>query len=196
MGFNWDSQIGGVIIGAILAGVFSLIGGWTTLFIQGRRMEKQLEHDAKARESQFAHDRQQEIRGRRTDTLAELQEALEEQAEALVWLRTNYKNNKSQLRGEIEKSDRWVTLYSKQYRKKLWPCNATLTRNINKFAEEWHELQSEIVRSPQADLMSRFRATEDALSAAIGELPRLMSRINGIAIAGDKNADTNADANH
>ncbi len=87
---DWDSQLGGIVIGAILAGLFSLLGTLITLLVQGRRMKAQLEndaavrkehfqHDLENRSAQFDHEAEQEIRGRRTEALGELQELLERQ---------------------------------------------------------------------------------------------------------------------
>ena len=136
---DWDSQLGGIIIGAILAGLFSLLGTLITLTVQGRRMKAQLENDAAVRKEQFQHDlesrsaqfdheAEQEIRGRRTEALGELQELLERQKDALTDVWGIYRSGNAQLRGDLKQLPQLGVLVNKEYRAKLWAINSDITR--------------------------------------------------------------------
>ena len=102
---NWDSQLGGIVIGSGIALVSNIIVQWVVQFFANQRQQRQFIHDLdirqqqltydrevrqqqltydrEVRQEQFAHDREQEIRGRRTAALGDLVVLLEDQVTAL-----------------------------------------------------------------------------------------------------------------
>ena len=79
----WDSQLIGIVIGSGIAGVFTLLAQ----VLSNYRQKKLFAHDLEIRKQQFAHEKEQEIRGRRTAALNDHRMQLQEQETALrnVW---------------------------------------------------------------------------------------------------------------
>ena len=75
----WSSHLGGIIIGSSIALASNIL---VQVFAYWRQ-EKQFAHDLAVREQQFAHEREQKIRGRKTAALADLQILFEDQKTAL-----------------------------------------------------------------------------------------------------------------
>ena len=79
----WNSQPLGIIIGAGIAGVFNV---FAQVFAHWRQ-KSQFAYDLEARQQQFAHEKEQEVRGRRTAALDDCRIRLDRQEVALrnVW---------------------------------------------------------------------------------------------------------------
>ncbi len=190
----WDSQAFGIIIGSFIAGVFALLA---QIFAE-RRQKKQFAHDLEVRREQFSHEREQEIRGRQTEALADLCMLLEAQATALGNLWAFIRNPQMRPELTIPPKDAWTVLRDRGYRIKLWPINVPLTKAVNEYGTKIHKLFERLI-DPQVsalvagddvnldvklvgDLNQRFQAASKPLSTALKETANLMSELNGIQV--------------
>ena len=180
----WESQLAGVIAGGV-------IGIATTLIAQVFATWRQKE--------QFSHDREQEIRGRRTAALADLQMLLEGQVTALQDLWGFIKNREVRPHLAIPPEEALKILREKDYRSKLWAINGPVTKAINAYANKIHGLLQELLRNKEiaaliagkidtletkliADLDQKFRSAAEPLSTALKEIGNLMSVLNDIQV--------------
>ena len=181
----------GVIIGSIISGVFTVL----SQRFSNQRQERQLAHDLEVREKQLAHEREQEIRGRRTAALADLHMLLEDQAAALQGLWGCIRNPD---RSTANKARR--VLDDKSYRRKLWPINLPASKAINEYAEKTHDLLSFLHHNemeftylwadeiPPPDhklcyaVEQKIESALTSLGTAIKEVTNLTSELNDIQV--------------
>ena len=205
----WEPQLAGVIIGALIAGVFaSLAQVFATC-----RQKKQFAHDSQARQDQFAHDlevrreqfsheKEHEIRGRRTAALADLQILLEAQVTALENLWGFILNPQVRPDLTIPPEDAWTVLRDRGYRIKLWSTEDPVTKAIDEYATEIHMLllyQSlghpdvqalvegklkKLDEQRVTALDQQFQEASKTLAIALKETANLMSELNGIQVVG------------
>ena len=185
----------GVIIGSIVAGAFTLLAQ----ILSNWRQKKQFAHDLEVRQKQFAHERDQENRGRRTTALADLQLLLEDQKTALQDLWGSIINPDTHPYLTFSPEDAWKVLKEKNYRIKVWPVNLPLSKAIIEYAVQTDKLLLFLRQQEQsgklaarrtnaldetlrAEVDLNFRAAATPLSTAIAETGRLMSELNGIPI--------------
>ena len=175
----WNSHLGGIIIGSGIV----LASNILVLVFANWRQKKQ-----------FVHEREQEIRGRRTTALADLHMLLEDQADALRDLRGSVSNCDGSTAGKAQS-----VLYGKKYRRRLWPViNSPASESIDEYAEKSHELLSFLYfqeydfgllwEGQIPDLSQEIRHTVDlriesaltSLGIAIKEVTSLTCELNDI----------------
>ena len=187
----WDSQLFAAIIGFFIAGVFAVLAQ----AFETCRQNKQLAHDLEVRQGQFAHEREQEIRGRRTEALADFNSLLEEQSTALGKLGGVIKD--PQMRPYLKEllEDAWTVLRSRGYRKKLWPIDVPITKAVNEYVGAIDKLLedpkvralvtgNDVKPDPEVvdDLNRQFEAASDRLKTTLKETANLMSELNDIKV--------------
>ena len=196
-----DSSVFGVIIGAL---IMWGAAGWRQkkqFAHDSQARQDQLAHDLKVRREQFSHEREQEIRGRRTEALADLNMLLEAQTTALKELWGFIKNPK-EVRPHltISPEDAWTVLRDRGYRIKLWSTEGPVTTAINEYATEIHMLllyQSlghpdvqalvegklkKLDEQRVTALDQQFQEASKTLAIALKETANLMSELNGIRV--------------
>ena len=191
-----ESQLLGVIIGSSIAGVFTLLA---QVFATCRQ-KKQFAHDLEVRREQFSHEREQEIRGRRTVALADLQIRMEDQSTALVALWDFIK--KPEVRPDliIPPEDGWNVLQERGYRLNSWSTEDPVTKAIDEYATEIHMLlQYQSLGHPDVQALvegklekldewrvtaldQQFQEASKTLAIARKETADLMSELNGIQV--------------
>lgn len=165
--------------GAAIGGGLTLLGTLLAMLVQKRNLDTQLQHE-----------REMDVRGRRTEALSLLYVELESQADALstLWGLCRAWAQGANVDGESMRIHPALgVLARKSYRRYLWPVNSQVTRHINEFAVNSHAVQSALVNGANVgadpEAVDRvFRAASQPLSGSIGDLTDLMSRINGIDI--------------
>ena len=180
----------GVIIGALIAGLFT----WFAQRSETRRQNKQFAHDFNVRREQFAHEREEEIRGRRTEALADFQILLEAQATALGNLWGFIQNPQHPALKKLLE-DAWTVLRSRGYRKKLWPIDVPITKAVNEYVDAIDKLLNDpkvralvagddVKPDPKVvdDLNRQFQAASDRLKTTLKETANLMSELNDIKV--------------
>ena len=196
----WNSQLPGVITGAIIAGGFAII---VQLFAN-HRQNKQLAHDLEIRQKQFAHEREQDNRGRRTAALVDLQGLLEEQASALQDLWGFMCNPAPHHRPDPdiavkEAEEARDVLLKSNYRKIVWPINDPETEALHEYADKVRKLlafvrqQEEIgtLRASDIPVLNEelratvgqdFKAVAELLSSALKQISNLTSELNDVQV--------------
>ena len=188
----WDSVGFGVIIGALISGVFTLLAQRFAT----RRQKEQFAHDLQVRREQCSHEKEQEIRGRRTEALAELQILLEAQSAALENLWGWIHNPHMLPELTVSPKDAYNVLRERGYRIKLWPINVPISQAVNEYAPAIHELRkrlkgaklNELVAGDnvnldvEGDLEQQFQAAAKPLETALKETAILMSELNDIRV--------------
>lgn len=182
-----DPQLVGPIIGGVIAIVAATATSLITQIFASRRHK-----------SQLAHDREQEIRGRRTTALEDLLFLLEEQVAALQDLEGFLNDPNVRPHLKISPEEAWKTLKERNYRRKLWPRNIPLSRAINEYATKTEELLSSLRQQEIAELCAgkinclnketriavrpKFQEAITPLSTARKETINLISELNDIRL--------------
>ena len=196
----WQSHLGGIIIGSGVAGIFTLLA---QVFAYSRQ-KNQFAHDLQVRQQQFAHEREQEIRGRRTAALAELLVLLEDQATSLekLWAFIGSAHPQSYPHLKDAAVVAWKVLLERNYRKRLWPINGPITKFINEYAARtanllvflrqhkdvealWESEGSALSVDSRAAANREFQAVTAALGSAMKEIVDLTSELNDIEVKKD-----------
>ena len=191
----WNSQLSGIIIGSGIALASSIL---VQAFAYWRQ-KKQFAHDLEARQQQFAHEREQDNRGRRTAALVDLQGLLEDQAAALQDLWTFTCNSAPHHRPNIAIEEAWDVLLRKSYRRIVWPINDPEETTLNAYAGAIRELleflrqQEEIsaLRTGEistldeelrATVGQNCKAVTGLLSRALKQVSNLTSELNDVQV--------------
>ena len=195
----WNSQLLGVVIGSGIAGIFTLVA---QVFAY-QRQKNQFAHDLKARQQQFAHEREQEIRGRRTAALDDHRMRLEEHETALqnVWgyaLRSDLQyDGKSAGEG-------WQVLRGRSHLDILWPLEGYMHQSLieydRKLIKLLKSLQTSFSYPQQIDNQGaqgtlgeerreaynqQFEEVLKLLIRAKYEVTRFTAKLNGISVDGE-----------
>ena len=184
----WDTQLPGVITGAIIGGAFAIVA---QLFAN-RRQRKQFAYDLEARQQQFTHEKEQEIRGRRTATLIDLHLLLEDQMNALedLWNCISDPDRSTAYKA-------WRVLGEGKYRRKSWwPTNTPASEAIDEYANKIRKLlillhhneediayllEGEISALPQklrVAIEQNIKSARTPLGTAIREVANLTRELN------------------
>lgn len=181
---NYESLFGP----AIGAGI-ALIGVYLTTRMQ-------LSYDREKRQEQFAHEKAQEIRGRKTKTLEDMHALLWIQRSALrdLWLFIQNPENRSSL--FIAPDDAWNILLKREYGTKAWaiPKEGPLVEELYKYASGIGRLMKDPKRDDLFALMTgnlnvhnpslvkhfdkKFESLQDSLKGALSKTNLLIAEIN------------------
>ena len=172
------------VAGSIIAALISAIATWLGVWYEGHRQERRLTNEREVMQKQLAHDREQEIRGRRTEALVVLHDLLETQARAISYF-SGFCGDPKRFTDPSE-FDEWRTVFRlKAYRARLWPIEDTpVVGKINKYAREIKKLQTllteELFSCQKGDpeLVSKIDAAGQLLSGAMIETRKLTSSLN------------------
>ena len=163
-----------------------------------QRQERQLAHDREVRQQQFAHDQEQEIRGRRTVALGELIVLLENQVVALQELWGFLRHPNPELRERVGSA--WRILQTDRlYRGKLWPIDGSVHSAIGEFSGRctdllrflnsredfsalWEGHIPALDEESVATVNRRVREVLVPLTTAIREATNLASQLNGVKV--------------
>lgn len=196
----WDSQLAGVVIGSGIAGVFTIL----TQVLSNHRQKKMFAHDLKIRQRQFVHEREQEIRGRRTAALNDHRMRLEKHETALqnVW---GYVCRPDLQYDRDSAGEGWQVLRGKDHLDILWPLEGSMYQTIIeydcKLIELLKSLQSSFSNLQQAnrqgvhEILSeelreayrqQFEEVSTLLVGAKDEITRFTAKLNGISVDGEE----------
>ena len=162
----WESQLPGVVTGATIAGAFALV---VQLFANYRQ-NKQLAHDLEVRKNQFVHEREQEIRGRRTAALADLQMQLEEQGSAVqdLW---GFVCHPDLHYPKSSAEEAWQVLFRKSYRRNVWPIEYPAMGALAGYSRKVRELLMFLGQQEDFDALwkGEISALDEGLRGAMNE---------------------------
>ena len=189
----WNSPLTGVVIGSVIAGTFT----WLAQVFADRRQKKLFAHDLEIRKQQFAHEKEQEIRGRRTAALADLQMQLGEQATAVqnLWGFACHHPDLHYPKSSAEEA--WDVLFRKSYGRNVWPVENSVARSLGGYSRKIRELLMFLGQQEEFDALWRgeisaldkglhevinekFLEVKDFLDTVTMDVTELTARLNGI----------------